>query len=39
MAEWLIGHGMAAADDLERLRRAEEKRLEDTFAQVLGEVN
>jgi TPP-dependent pyruvate/acetoin dehydrogenase alpha subunit len=39
MAEGLIEHGVVTADDLERLRRAEEKRLEDTLAQVLGEVN
>jgi TPP-dependent pyruvate/acetoin dehydrogenase alpha subunit len=37
MAEWLITHAVASADDLERLRQAEEKRLEETFNQVLAE--
>ena len=37
MADWLIAHGAASADDLERLRQAEEKTLEETFNQVLAE--
>jgi TPP-dependent pyruvate/acetoin dehydrogenase alpha subunit len=38
MADWLIEHGEASAEDLERLRREEEANLEQTFMQVLGEV-
>jgi TPP-dependent pyruvate/acetoin dehydrogenase alpha subunit len=39
MADWLIAHASAAADDIERLRRAEDERLEQIFMKVLGEVN
>jgi TPP-dependent pyruvate/acetoin dehydrogenase alpha subunit len=38
MADWLIAHESATADDLEQLRRAEDERLEETFAEVLAEV-
>ena len=37
MADWLIGHGLASAETLERLRREEEQQLEAVFAQVAGE--
>jgi TPP-dependent pyruvate/acetoin dehydrogenase alpha subunit len=39
MEDWLIAHESATADDLEQLRRAEAKRLEETFVKVLAEVN
>jgi hypothetical protein len=39
MADWLIEHGVATADDLERLQQEEETMLERTFKQVLTEVN
>ena len=38
MADWLIGNGLASADDLQRLRQEEERRIEDTFRQVAAEV-
>jgi TPP-dependent pyruvate/acetoin dehydrogenase alpha subunit len=38
MADWLIANNSVSADDLERLRRAEDERLEETFAKVLAEV-
>ncbi|MGH7930311.1 MAG: thiamine pyrophosphate-dependent enzyme, partial [Candidatus Binatia bacterium] len=38
MADWLMAHGMAAMDDLERLRQGEERRLEETFNEVIAEV-
>ena len=38
MADWLIEHGVASAEDLERLRREEEAILEKTLVQVLAEV-
>jgi pyruvate dehydrogenase E1 component alpha subunit len=38
MADWLIEHGVATADDLERLQQEEETRLEETFKEVLCEV-
>jgi pyruvate dehydrogenase E1 component alpha subunit len=37
MAELLIGQGAVTADDLERLQQQEEQRMEEAFAQVLGE--
>ena len=39
MADWLIAHESATADDLEQLRRDEDERLEETFVKVLAEVN
>ena len=38
MAEWLIEHGAASAQDLLRLRQEEEREIEETFAQVAGEM-
>ena len=38
MADWLIAHESATADDLEQLRRADDERLEEIFAEVLAEV-
>ena len=38
MGEWLIGHGMVSAEDLERLRRDEEQQIEEAFDQVLAEI-
>jgi pyruvate dehydrogenase E1 component alpha subunit len=38
MAESLIGQGAVSADDLEQLQRQEEQRIEEAFAQVLGEL-
>jgi TPP-dependent pyruvate/acetoin dehydrogenase alpha subunit len=38
MADWLIEHGIASTEDLERLRQEEETMLEKTFKQVLAEV-
>jgi TPP-dependent pyruvate/acetoin dehydrogenase alpha subunit len=38
MAERLIDHNAATTDDLERLKRNEEKSLEETFNEVLAEV-
>jgi len=38
LAGWLIAEGRASAGDLERLRSAEEAKLEATFQQVLAEV-
>jgi TPP-dependent pyruvate/acetoin dehydrogenase alpha subunit len=38
MGDWLIANNSASADDLERLRRAEDERLEETFANVFAEV-
>ena len=38
MGDWLIANNSVSADDLERLRRAEDERLEETFASVLAEV-
>jgi TPP-dependent pyruvate/acetoin dehydrogenase alpha subunit len=38
MADWLIEHGTASADDLERLQQEEEKRIEGAFSQVVAEV-
>jgi TPP-dependent pyruvate/acetoin dehydrogenase alpha subunit len=37
MTDWLIEHGMASTDDLERLRQEEETMLEKTFKEVLAE--
>ena len=38
MGDWLISHEGATADELKRLRREEDKRLEETFNEVLAEV-
>ena len=38
MADWLIEHGIASTEDLDRLRQEEEIMLEKTFKQVLAEV-
>jgi TPP-dependent pyruvate/acetoin dehydrogenase alpha subunit len=38
MAEWLIGHELASVDELDEMRRAEERRIEDTFEQVRAEL-
>ncbi|HEV8719189.1 MAG TPA: thiamine pyrophosphate-dependent dehydrogenase E1 component subunit alpha [Candidatus Binatia bacterium] len=38
MVDWLIEHGAASTDDLERLRQEEEKRIEEEFKQVAAEV-
>jgi len=38
MADWLIVHNLASADDLERLQGDEDKRLEEMFSRVLAEV-
>jgi TPP-dependent pyruvate/acetoin dehydrogenase alpha subunit len=38
MADWLIGQGMASIDDLERLCQQEEKRIDESFSQVLAEL-
>ena len=38
MGDWLIANNSVSADDLERLRRAEDERLEETFAKVRAEV-
>jgi len=37
MTEWLIGHGLASAEDLERVTQQEEQRIEDTLREVLAE--
>jgi TPP-dependent pyruvate/acetoin dehydrogenase alpha subunit len=37
MADWLIEHDLASAEDLERMRLDEEEKLEETFSQVLAE--
>jgi TPP-dependent pyruvate/acetoin dehydrogenase alpha subunit len=37
MADWLIEHGVVPAEHLERLKRDEEQRLEETFKEVLAE--
>lgn len=37
MAEWLIGHGLASAEDLVRLSQQEEQGIEDTLRNVLAE--
>jgi TPP-dependent pyruvate/acetoin dehydrogenase alpha subunit len=38
MADWLIEHGVASAEDLEQLRQKEEKRINETFSQILAEL-
>jgi TPP-dependent pyruvate/acetoin dehydrogenase alpha subunit len=38
MTEWLIEHGATSAQDLLRLRQEEQQRIEETFAQVAGEM-
>jgi len=38
MAKWLITHGAASADDLERRRQAEQKMIDDAFKQVVVDV-
>jgi pyruvate dehydrogenase E1 component alpha subunit len=37
LADWLIGNGLTRADELERLRRDEEQRIEAAFDTVRGE--
>jgi hypothetical protein len=37
MANWLIEHGLATAMELELLTQEEDKRLEETFSEVLAE--
>jgi TPP-dependent pyruvate/acetoin dehydrogenase alpha subunit len=37
MTEWLIDHGLASAEDLERVSQQEEQRIEDTLREVLAE--
>jgi len=37
MTEWLIGHGLASAEDLERVSQQEEQRIEDAFNRVRSE--
>ena len=37
MADWLIGRGLASAQDFERVEQEEEQRIQDTFNQVLAE--
>jgi TPP-dependent pyruvate/acetoin dehydrogenase alpha subunit len=37
MGEWLIVHELASAEDLERLQRDEDERIEAAFSQVLAE--
>lgn len=38
MADWLIGNGLASPGELDALQREEERRIEETFEQVLSEV-
>ncbi len=38
LGDWLISNGMASADDLERLQRVEERRIEAAFAHVAAEL-
>ena len=38
MADWLIGQGMASIGGLERLCQQEEKRIDESFSQVLAEL-
>jgi pyruvate dehydrogenase E1 component alpha subunit len=38
MAEWLVGHGLASQQELERVRQEEEKRIQEAFNQVLAEL-
>ena len=39
MADWLTEHGVASADDLERLGQEKQKAIEDIFKEVAAEVN
>ncbi len=39
MADWLIAQGLAPAAELDALTKEEDKRLEESFAQVAAEVN
>jgi TPP-dependent pyruvate/acetoin dehydrogenase alpha subunit len=39
MGDWLIEHGVASADDLERLGQEKQKAIEDIFKEVAVEVN
>ncbi len=39
MADWLIAQGLASAAELDALTKEEDKRLEESFAQVAAEVN
>jgi TPP-dependent pyruvate/acetoin dehydrogenase alpha subunit len=38
LAGWLVAHDLASAEELDRLRRDEDQRLEETFRRVLAEV-
>ncbi len=38
MADWLIAHGVASAEDLRRLERGEEEKISEALEQVLAEV-
>ena len=37
MAAWLVGHGLASEQDLERMRQEEEERIQEAFNQVVAE--
>ena len=39
LGDWLIGTGMASTDDLERLQRDEEQRVEAAFETVRSEID
>jgi hypothetical protein len=39
MADWLIGRGLASAQDLERVEQEEQQRIQEAFHQVLAELN
>ena len=38
LADWLVAHDLASAEELDRLQRDEDHRLEETFRRVLAEV-
>jgi TPP-dependent pyruvate/acetoin dehydrogenase alpha subunit len=38
MADWLMDHGVATGEDLEKLTQEEDQRLENTFSEVLAEL-
>ena len=38
MADWLTAHGIVHADDLQRLREAEERRVEEAFNEIIAEM-
>jgi len=37
MAAWLVDHGLASEQDLERMRQEEEERIQEAFNQVVAE--